>query len=191
LHAAWWQWAFSFPFSEHPLTPGSGATCASGQTGHVWFLGGVFNMTGTETRQCAIPSGTALAVAVADVECSTVESAPFSGTDPASLRACAAGVADPASLLFVGRAFAVLDDHSVPVRRAPSPVFHFSVPDGSILTCPCSGTSGLAVADGYMLLLHPLSVGTHELHFGGSFPNLGYSLNITYHLTVAPRGRAA
>src|SRR3954447_5728879 len=123
LHAAWWQWAFSFPFSEHPLTPGSGATCGSGQTGHVWFLGGVFNMTGTETRDCAIPSGTALAVAVADVECSTVESAPFSATDPASLRACAAGVADPASLLFVGRTFAVLDDHSLSVRRAPSPVF--------------------------------------------------------------------
>ncbi|MEA2135553.1 MAG: hypothetical protein QOC68_3462 [Solirubrobacteraceae bacterium] len=193
-HAAWWQWAFSFPFSAHPLNPDSGASCATGQTGHVWFLGGVFNATGTVTRDCVVPSGTALVVAVADVECSTVESPPFSGTDPASLRACAAGVVDPASPLFVTDAFARLDGRSLRVSRVPSPVFSFSAsgaPGDSILTCPCSGTSGLAVADGYMLFLHPLAVGRHTLHFGGSFPAFPYTLDITYRLTVAPRGHAS
>ena len=36
------------------------------------------------------------------------------------------------------------------------------------------GGTGTAVADGYYLMLHPLPVGTHTIHFGGA-----------YHLSVA------
>lgn len=196
-HAAWWQWAFSFPASTHPLNPASGATCATGQQGHVWFLGGVVNAGGTLTRDCVVPSGTALVVAVANVECSTLESPPFNGTDEASLRACAAGVVDPTSELFINDLSASLDGDTINVAayRAPSPLFAFSVPNtnDNILFCspsPCSGTSGNAVADGYVLVLHPLSVGTHTLHLGGTFPAFGFTLDITYNLTVVPRDHA-
>jgi hypothetical protein len=196
-HAAWWQWAFSFPASTHPLNPASGATCATGQQGHVWFLGGVVNAGGTVTRDCLIPSGTGLVVAVANVECSTLESPPFNGTDEASLRGCAAGVVDPTSALFINDLSASLDGDAINVAayRAPSPLFAFSVPNtnDNILFCspsPCSGTSGLAVADGYLLVLHPLSVGTHTLHLGGTFPTFGFTLDITYNLTVVPRDHA-
>jgi len=195
-HAAWWQWAFSFPASTHPLNPTSGATCATGQQGHVWFLGGVVNAGGTVTRDCVVPSGTALVVAVANVECSTLEPPPFNGTDEASLRSCAAGVVDPTSPLFVEAPFASLDGRSINVAayRAPSPLFAFSVPNATdnILGCSpsCSATSGDSVADGYLLVLRPLSVGMHTLHFGGTFPAFDFSLDITYHLTVVPRGRA-
>jgi hypothetical protein len=191
-HAAWWRWAFSFPLSAHPLNPASGAGCGTGQTGHVWFLGGVFNAGGTLTRDCVVPSGTALVVAVANVECSTVESPPFHATDPASLRACAAGVVDPDSPLFIAAVSARLDGRSLAVQRAPSPVFEFSVPSASdnILSCPCSATSGTAVADGYLLFLHPLPVGAHTLRFGGTFPAFDFTIDITYRLTVVPRGHS-
>jgi hypothetical protein len=194
-HAAWWQWAFSFPLSTHPLNPASGATCATGQQGHVWFLGGVVNAGGTLTRDCVVPSGTVLVVAVANVECSTLESPPFHGTDETSLRACAAGVVDPTSPLFIDDPAASLDGRDIEVAayRAPSPLFAFSVPNttDNILTCPCSGgTNGESVADGYLLVLHPLSVGTHTLHFGGTFRAFDFTLDITYNLSVVPRGHA-
>src|SRR2546428_4941411 len=54
---AWWQWAFSLPVTAHPLF--DTADCSAGQAGSVWFLGGDF--TGTPvTRNCAVPTGTAL-----------------------------------------------------------------------------------------------------------------------------------
>jgi hypothetical protein len=192
-HVAWWRWAFSFPFSGHPLNPESGATCATGQTGKTWYLGGVFNATGTITRECTVPAGTSLVVAVANLECSTLEPPPFHGSDPASLSRCARGVARPDDLLFNSERFATLDARPVRVERAPSPLFRFSVPSltDNILGCPggCSSTSGESVADGYIARLHPLRIGDHTLHFGGTFPNLGFALDITYELTVVPRRR--
>jgi hypothetical protein len=190
--AAWWQWALSFPLSDHPLDPAQDQPCSAGQSGRVWFVGGVVNSGGTVTRDCVVPSGTPLVVAVANVECSTLEGAPFGGNDEASLRACAAGVIDPSSPLFITGQHATLDGRALRPVRAPSPLFAFTVPSlgDNILACPatgCQGTSGEAVADGYMLVLPPLSVGTHELRFGGTFPAFGFTLDITYHLTVVPR----
>ena len=40
----------------------------------------------------------------------------------------------------------------------------------------------MAVADGYYLMLKPLSPGVHTLHFVGTIP--GFSLDITYHLRI-------
>jgi hypothetical protein len=196
-HAAWWRWAFSFPLSQHPLNPGFTSDCAVGQRGKVWYLGGVVNSGAAVTRECTVPSGTKLVVAVANVECSTLEGPPFGGTDPASLRTCAAGVADPSSPLFITDRAASLDGVPLRVLRAPSPVFDFTVPniDDNILGCSplsggtgCPATSGQSVADGYLLKLYPLPVGVHELHTFGFFPAFGFALDITHRLTVVPRG---
>jgi hypothetical protein len=43
-----------------------------------------------------------------------------------------------------------------------------------------------AVSDGIYLMLAPLPVGRHTLHFTGTIPAFGFSLDITYNLTVAP-----
>ena len=193
-HVAWWRWALSFPLSTHPLNPDSNATCATGQRGKQWFLGAVVNSGGTVTRDCTIPSGTKLVVAVANVACSTLEPFPFNGTDKASLRACAAGVVDPQSPLFIEGQFATLDGRRLAVGRAASSLFDFSVPSASdnILACApnCAATTGNAVADGYLLRLHPLPVGDHTLHIGGMFPAFDFDLDVTYNITVVPRGRS-
>jgi hypothetical protein len=36
-------------------------------------------------------------------------------------------------------------------------------------------------------MLAPLSVGEHTVHFGGTYSDFGFTLDITYHLTVAPK----
>jgi hypothetical protein len=181
------------------LNPTFTTNCAVGQSGKVWYLGPAFNSGAPVSRQCTVPSGTKFVVAVANPACTTLEPPPFSGTDAASLRRCAAGVVDPTSPLFITRLAASLDGKSLRVTRAPSRAFHFSVPDidDNILACSsraggtgCPATRGEAVADGYLVTLHPLSVGVHELHTFAFFPAFGVAFDVTHRLTVVPRGRA-
>src|SRR6187200_1961466 len=51
--AAWWQWAEATPTSVNPVLDRTGAQCAQGQTGHVWFLAGSFG-TDVLNRSCTI-----------------------------------------------------------------------------------------------------------------------------------------
>jgi hypothetical protein len=56
--ARWWQWTFSIPAATNPLLDDSGAHCAEGQSGQVWFLPGSFGET--FDRACTVPPGKAL-----------------------------------------------------------------------------------------------------------------------------------
>ena len=56
--ARWWQWVLSVPAATNPLNDTTGAQCAQGQTGKVWFLAGTF--VGPVTRTCTVPQGKAL-----------------------------------------------------------------------------------------------------------------------------------
>jgi hypothetical protein len=179
--AAWWRWALSIPFDHHPLT--DTADCSTGQKGHVWFLGGSF-VSGTVDRECTVPAGKALFFPILNAECSTVEPPPFYGSNEAELRACAKSFVDPAVDLF-----AEID--GVPVQklgqyRTQSPLFTFTAPEPNVLFVP-GPVTGQSVSDGYYLLLPPLPVGKHTLHFGGTFPQFGpFTIDVTYHLTVVP-----
>ena len=59
LNVAWFQWILSQPRIGNPGFDPTGANCASGQSGDVWFLAGSFNQTLVE-RTCTIPSGKAI-----------------------------------------------------------------------------------------------------------------------------------
>src|SRR6185436_19925318 len=86
--ALWWQWAFSLPVDGHPLFDETGADASAGQSGKVWFLGGVFNLSGQAERDIEVPTGTALLIPVINAECSTVEAEPWFGGNEAELREC-------------------------------------------------------------------------------------------------------
>src|SRR5262245_57834604 len=59
--ARWWQWLMAIPATTNPNFDATGATCAVGQVGPVWFLAGTFGTLGTSvTRNCAVPAGKAL-----------------------------------------------------------------------------------------------------------------------------------
>ena len=57
--AHWWTWVLTQPAAVNPLLDPTGANCAQGQSGRVWFLVGTFG-GGTATRSCTVPKGTAL-----------------------------------------------------------------------------------------------------------------------------------
>jgi hypothetical protein len=181
--AAWWQWALSLPVDKNPFFD-EGGDCtngSNGQRGPVWFLTGVLNESGTAVRDCVVPAGKALFFPVINVECSTLEDVPFHGEDEAELRACATGFAfGEVSAKIDGVPIQDLDRHLV-----ESPLFEFTLPEENVLGID-PGT-GQSVSNGYYLLLAPLSVGEHVVEFGGTYTDFGFSLHITYNLTVAPR----
>src|SRR5262249_36763871 len=58
--SAWWQYVESQPASSNPLVEPTGAVCAVGQSGPVFFLVGT-NVSGAATRdKCTVPPGKSL-----------------------------------------------------------------------------------------------------------------------------------
>jgi hypothetical protein len=187
--ARWWQWALSIPAATNPGLDETGAHCAEGQSGPVWFLAGSF-FGGTFERACTVPPDKALffpivnaAFGAAVFDCEPTQ--PGVPCNITVLRAAAAASMDPVTLE------ASLD--GVPVRqlrefRVQSPVFSVTLPEGNVVGVP-SGTYAPMVSDGYWLMLAPLSAGAHTIHFkneitGGPFA--GTATEVTYHLTIGP-----
>jgi hypothetical protein len=178
--ARWWQEAFSIPISaDNPFVSGQ----PFGGDDKVLFLAGLF---GENTVEIRIPTGTALFFPVINSECSVIEGDPFHGDNEAELRECANGHMDGTS-----DRFAIID--GVPVKqldryRTESPLFEFGpLPADNILGAP-EGATSEGVDAGFYLLLTPLSVGQHTIHFGGTFAD-GGSIDTTYIITVVPKGR--
>jgi hypothetical protein len=188
-----WQWEYSLPVDHHPLF--DTADCSAGQAGPVWFLGGTFTVVpisstvviGNATRDCTVPAGKALFFPIIDAECATAEG---NGTTEQELRDCAEGLVDHAVNLS-----AEVDGVAVQnlaAFRVQSPLFNWGpLPENNLLNLP-AGTTSPSVSDGYFLMLAPLSVGSHTIHFKGSAVftqaqdgfDLIFSMDITYHLMV-------
>lgn len=179
LTAKWWQWSISMPLTDHPFADPTANDCTYNQSGKVWFLGGVFNASGTITRNCTVPRGISLLVPAINTECSNVEPSPFYGEKPADRRVCARTMA-------MTNYFMKLNGVQFVPQFVTSPNFHFSAPDDNVLFVP-GPVSGEGVSAGFWTLIPPLAPGRYTLQFGGTFPDFGpYTLDITYNLTVSP-----
>jgi hypothetical protein len=187
--AAHWQWVYSLPTDKHPLFDTGDVSV--GQTGGVWFLGGTYTTTtdangviyGTAVRDCTIPQGKALFFPLIDAESSIAEG---NGTSYAQLLASSQALIDGVDTLSCtidGQTVSNLTSY-----RASSDLFTWGpLPTNNVFGDPADFPAGLtsqAVADGYYLLLQPLTPGSHSIHFTGGVP--GFQLNITYNLTVTP-----
>jgi hypothetical protein len=202
--ATWWQWALSIPvhsppFSNrinHPLVDLTGAECGEGQSGPVWFLGGVFSQAGAPAvntfvrNDCTVPASKALFFPLVNIACSTLEGEEFGcATTEQGLREVVDSVIDMATNLS-----AEVDGVTIPITQAyrvgsANPAFCFTLPPDDILTFigegPFSpGRYCPAVDDGYYVMLAPLAKGKHTIHFHGEIPDFGFSLDVTYNLTV-------
>ena len=132
--AQWFQWVNSLPFTHHPLF--DTADCSVGQRGDVWFIGGKLGAASPGlTRNCTIPEGTALFLAIANssydntaCDGNTIEPTTFSVDE---LRALAGQNLEG----FLDEGQCTID--GVPVKkllgpdtefRVQSPVFDYTVP---------------------------------------------------------------
>ena len=196
-NASWWQWLFSVPASKNQELMNNAVDCTVGQSGNVWFLAGSFS-SGTFTRSCTIPAGKALFIPIlnswADNVCNNGIPPNLPPQTVEQLRDIAKNFVIPPANLHTS-----IDGHSLTnleSYRAISPVFSYTLPPspdnvidavfGVSLPGPCwpSLTVTPAVADGFYIMLAPLTAGSHRINFGGSGPGGGFALDVTYNLTV-------
>jgi hypothetical protein len=186
LSAKWWQWAFSFNSKESPLSDSTGARCDKGDLGRVFFLAGTAGLSsGTAVRDCTISSKQAILFPVANAACILGHPCTFSTvTNLQQLKDEVIRTAD-----LIKNTEASLDGHSIDISRVQSPFFKTTVVADNPFGEPPESKAKTAFADGFWVLLKPLSIGDHELHFKGTFDlsSLGlpdFTTEVTYHLTV-------
>jgi hypothetical protein len=168
---AWWEWAASFNYSESPVADLTGTNCHLKQNGPVWFLAGTYG-TGRTIRTCTVPRGKYLFFPLVNY---VVFPSGRGSTTCASARQTAKSVTDQPSFLVLdldGRDVQDLVKH----RQATSGCF-----DLGALTQPKQRIFPSA-ANGYYVMLKPLSPGRHVLNFGGVLNNMMQA--VTYTLIV-------
>jgi hypothetical protein len=192
-NAAWQQWADSIPTANHPLF--DNGDCSVGQSGPVWFLGRKFVAVGGTAsfdnivRDCNLPAGKALYVAIYNAEESALEeTTPDLSLVPqiGHLRAITAAEMDGVTDLSMQ-----VDDENIrDIKerfRMQSPAFGFTLPADNFFTAlgegPFkAGTYFPAVDDGYYVMVAPLPIGHHTIHFHGTAGP--YLQDVTYHINV-------
>lgn len=182
--AIWWQWAVKRPSGGSPLDDPDGSRCMLDQSGPVWFLA-----AGVGTpRTCQVPTGKFILFPIINYEWSAAEAdanggictlAPGdqlpttpTGDSQMALRACAEALRDLTKVKSLvvevdGRELANTGNYNFESPADQATVF-FPVQNNLIgipATNPPSATR--FAADGYWIMLAPLSAGTHTLHFHG------------------------
>jgi hypothetical protein len=182
--AEWWRWAYSVPLATNPVADTTGANCAQGQAGQVWFLAGTFGGSPV-VRSCTVPAGKHLFFPVLNAlyYCfHPVDPDPICA-DVATMRAFVAGqMNNPVSLQASIDGVPVMNLGSF---RVQSPVFTIHLPQGNIDSAfgVRQGAYRPSVSDGYFLLVEPLPPGMHTVSFGGQSAG-GFATQVTYNLTV-------
>ena len=169
--ADWWTWAAQT--SPSPLSDPTGAFANVNNNGPVFFIAG--NPGGTATRSFTVPAGKPILlplINIFDVE-------PLPQTNPATLeeRELAADLVTGGWVNNTASLFASIDGNLVPSPANYLEVSDFFdmglVQDGSYLASdlfglPVGNKTSPTKSAGYWLMITDLSLGSHELHFGGS-----------------------
>ncbi len=185
--AAWLKWALSIPKPINPLFDSTGAYAGSGQSGKVFFLAGT-TTSGSVIRNIIVPKGMPLFFPIVNymwVNTPEYGDDAWSPVQEANARSIIAGVIDTASNLTLK-----IDRHSVSELydfRFKSTAAKCNIPplaDDNVFGADLINNPYNCVADGYWVLLRPLSVGLHKIHFTGELGLTGFSLDVTYNITV-------
>ncbi len=208
-HVAWWNWAMSMPMATNPLLnaddPQDQDTselpvwigpydASAGQSGQMWFLAETFRDGWTVEREATIPAGKFL--------CFPIQNEMLFGWPPipeaeAWMRFYLGLVLDTAEVACAidGVPVANLERY-----RQQSPAVPLVLGENNFPGYP-PGPHGMMVDDGYYLILAPLSVGTHTIHWTSHMVLIPYwnpwdpppvppypvaFQEVTYHMTVVP-----
>lgn len=176
----WWNWAHSFGAGENPLVDAGGILATENQTAPVFFVGGTVG--GKPIRTYDVPDDKYLLIPLV-----AANYALSGGEDPLWARDQVRQVIDDtASLNFS------LDGVPVPqvdlfTHREESGFFTDVIAPGNYSGDP-SGAWADSFADGYWLMLEPLSAGVHQIRFGGNVPSpiLSFSVHGADDINVVP-----
>ena len=111
-------------------------------------------------------------------ECSTVEEDPFYGGNEEQMRACALGF----TITDLQASIDGLIVKNLSQYIHTSPLFEFTLPEDNILFI--GKLSGQSVSNGAHLMLAPLSPGEHTIYLHASIPELEFTVDMNFDLTV-------
>ena len=196
------QWVAAIPSDVNPTNDLTGVNAGVGQRGKVWFL--TMNnfdywtdttdgaIAVTIERTVTIPAGRGVFFPLWE----TRGSIPYDGADEAEIKAGGAWHVQHVTSLAAtvdGRMLRGLFAY-----RGTSPLFElWWPPDNAIGFDPTDIPPADSIADGYWIMLAPLNVGHHDVHWTsvltytaaeGLF-DLTVTRDITYHITVRPACR--
>jgi hypothetical protein len=203
--AKWWQWTMAFPVTADPAS--NTAPPESAQSGKVWFLATAHGSattggSATLTRSITVPNGKALFFPVLTViddntGCPTYNNPLLTADQLAAHAAEIFTAVSKTTCTFDGVPVAGLDDPQHTLYRVQSPAFTYTVAShdnllAAVFDGPCIPdgiTVTPAVSDGVFVMVAPLSVGQHTIHFVGVVGPVTtpfFFKDITYNITVAP-----
>ena len=207
LTVKWWTWATGI-YPETPILDETGELCGQGQRGPVWFLAGSFGST--VVRDCTVPRWKTLFFPVFN----TLWWVPEDGNTAAEVRTlsndstvpvfgcelrpgtpypdgvCNNNVAQlEMEVLVDGTA---LEDIFGYRAQSPPGGSSYKINEGSFGNVGFGfepGDRDPAVADGYWVMLRPLSRGEHTIVIRAFVPDMfgpgaNFDLDVTYNLTV-------
>lgn len=203
--AEWWHRAFAVTsFDNCALMNQPEPNQALGP---VWFLAGSAGGS-APPRTCTVPAGKFIMFPLFNTEWSKAEAIATqppkggcfipgvvpTGTEDAALRACAKAQADH-GLDADATLNAQVDGINLPNLKtfraaSPFPPFSFTTVEGNPFgLCPAISPCPLesqAVADGFWIILNPLSPGQHTISFGAVVPFFGFTTQVTYTVIIQP-----
>jgi hypothetical protein len=193
LGLAWWQWAANFSSEDNPITQPTGPVdCSTGQPSNVLYLAGTFG--GKVKRSCTTKAGKSVFFPIANALYWEPEDCVVNGVQLEGqacideLRKKASEQIDPFKITSGNcQVDGEPCTHFGSVSRAQSDPLPFNITSQSWVHTDFSYAPGLrphAISDGYWALLRPLDVGEHKIRFFAKSP--GFSLDVTYDLTVSP-----
>jgi hypothetical protein len=177
----WWRWAVALAPPGDPFTDPSGQYANVNQLGPVFLLAGSAN--GSRIRRFHVPANTYVLVPLLTGEWSQLELG-FDKT-AADIRQSAQLQADVFDSLHASFDGVPISQTNLFTHRETSPDFSFVAVSGNLQGVP-PGYSGIAVADGYFLMLAPLTPGIHNLNYGGGSTVFGVSIDETDIISVLP-----
>lgn len=176
--ARWWQYVLSIPSPENPLEGGTGNNCVFQRNGNVGLV--AVDPTLVDPIQCEVPSGMLLYLDILSVECSTVEEDPFYGRNEEELRACALGF----TISDLQASIDGVEVKNLSQYIHTSPLFEFTLPEENILYT--DQLIGESVSNSAHLMLAPLQPGEHTINLQASIPELQFTVDMNFQLSVTP-----
>jgi hypothetical protein len=197
LQGQWANWVLSVPNKVNPLLDKTGKYCAQGQQGDTWFLVGT---TGGEVsrQSCRIPAGKSLFFPLLSYGCVpgilpqnggplTPEASDVltCGTDPGDGHLYHSAKEAVLGYGGIGDTFVTVDGVAQPYSCVQTQPFTMVYPYADSPFGPVVPGSYSGSYYGCWALVAPLSVGKHNVTFGGSYPGLGFTTRTSYrYLTV-------
>lgn len=177
----WWRWALALAPPGDPFTDTSGHYANVNQSGPVFLLAG--SNGGTMTRRFHVPVDTYILMPFL-VGVSSQLQVGFDKTET-QIRQAVQQLTDPIDSLHASFDGVSISQTDLFTHREISPDFSFVAVSGNQMGVP-PGNSGIAVANGYFLMLAPLPPGLHTLKYGAGATAYGLYIDETDTISVMP-----